>query len=256
MRFLLWLVLLSVPIYTVPLLVIAGRLPVAFAFAIVPLAVTAPLAGATATVWHEGGIKGLAAMFRGAMQPAHWSWSITSTVVIPALLLLTGGLLLLAGTPVPQSGPWVATPLFFLVFLLAGAAEELGWMGVVYPDWRGRFGRFGAAAALGLVWSVWHLPFWGATFGSALEVAAQTITAVALRFLLVALYERSGDNVQVTILAHASYNTAIAVVPVYDMAGWLGIFLLGVLSAASALVLWPRLEQDEVRNLGSETNGY
>jgi membrane protease YdiL (CAAX protease family) len=56
----------------------------------------------------------------------------------------------------------VYTPNRFYVGVLFGVAagilEEIGWMGFAYPKMSQRFSPFRAAAFLGLLWGIWHLP--------------------------------------------------------------------------------------------------
>jgi membrane protease YdiL (CAAX protease family) len=50
---------------------------------------------------------------------------------------------------------------FFLGILFgvpAGLLEEIGWMGFAFPRMRFGGNRFAASVALGLLWSLWHLP--------------------------------------------------------------------------------------------------
>src|SRR5690606_12316352 len=42
-------------------------------------------------------------------------------------------------------------------FLLAAAAEELGWMGYAYAPLEARWGALGASLALGAFWAAWHV---------------------------------------------------------------------------------------------------
>lgn len=49
----------------------------------------------------------------------------------------------------------------FVIVLLAGGplGEELGWRGLALPVLRDQLGLLTAALVIGIIWAVWHLPF-------------------------------------------------------------------------------------------------
>jgi membrane protease YdiL (CAAX protease family) len=47
--------------------------------------------------------------------------------------------------------------------IAVGAFEELGWTGVALPRLRARFGVPATGLLMGLLWSVWHFPFFAET---------------------------------------------------------------------------------------------
>jgi membrane protease YdiL (CAAX protease family) len=107
--------------------------------------------------------------------------------------------------------PWyVFVPLFF--FMIAGGGlEELGWRGVAQPETERRLGRPAAAALVGVVWSLWHLPLffipgvgqYGANF------ALFAVGLVGAAMMLAWLYGRT-RSILLCVLFHAAWNAIAA----------------------------------------------
>jgi uncharacterized protein len=94
--------------------------------------------------------------------------------------------------------------------VLAGFFEEIGWTGFAYPRMHARFGAFGGAVLLGLLWGVWHLPVvdsLGAAspHGPALPAFFASFVAVlvGLRVLIAWVYTNTGSVLMAQLL-HAS----------------------------------------------------
>jgi membrane protease YdiL (CAAX protease family) len=91
-------------------------------------------------------------------------WWVAAVVVQP-LVLVGSGLLanLLAGRTVVPFVPFdsIATLVVTFVFLLiAVLGEEIGWHGVALPALQQRTSILRASLTLGVLWAVWHVPFW------------------------------------------------------------------------------------------------
>jgi membrane protease YdiL (CAAX protease family) len=91
-------------------------------------------------------------------------WWVAAVVVQP-LVLIGSGLLanLLAGRTVVPFVPFdsTATLVVTMVFLLiAVLGEEIGWHGVALPALQQRSTILRASLTLGVLWAVWHVPFW------------------------------------------------------------------------------------------------
>ena len=66
-------------------------------------------------------------------------------------------------------------PVFFAVFFVAAAGEELGWQGCAIERLRVPWNALEAAIILGAVWAVWHIV--------PLVQAHRAVTAVIVVFL-------------------------------------------------------------------------
>lgn len=91
-------------------------------------------------------------------------WWVVAVVVQP-LVLIGSGLLanLLAGRTAVPFVPFdsIATLVVTVVFLLVAVlGEEIGWHGVALPALQQRSTILRASLTLGVLWAIWHVPFW------------------------------------------------------------------------------------------------
>lgn len=97
----------------------------------------------------------------------------------------------------------------FVVGLIVGFFEELGWTGFAVPRLRTRWGPVTTGLVVGLVWGAWHfLVFWERdTFSGVLQLVLLLCSLCAwlpaYRILMVWVYDHTG-SLLVTILMHAS----------------------------------------------------
>ena len=112
--------------------------------------------------------------------------------------------------------------LFGAVILLG---EEIGWRGFMLPRLLKRFGWRSTSLIAGMLWAVWHFPFWvpanyGAT-GSVLDTVIillfSTLGATALSVVITWLFIRTRYSIAIAVLLHASGNASMG--KVYEMLG-------------------------------------
>lgn len=142
-----------------------------------------------------------------------------------ALLLRAGlGLLavalvaLISGAPArlgaTDPGSVLGLTAALLVFNLA---EEIGWTGFAYPRLRCLFGPLTVALIIGIVASVWHLPFWLAGNPSfPLVLGLLPVYVFPSAVLTVWLLEHTRQSVLISALSHVATNvtmTALLLVP-------------------------------------------
>ena len=104
----------------------------------------------------------------GRLDPCDWRvgirWWVAAVVVQPLVLMGAGVLAnLLAGQTVVPFVPFdsIAALIVTTVFLLiAVLGEEIGWHGVALPALQQRTTILRASLTLGVLWAVWHVPFW------------------------------------------------------------------------------------------------
>jgi uncharacterized protein len=107
-------------------------------------------------------------------------------------------------------------PIGFAFGCSAGLFEEIGWMGFAFPAMRSRQSAIGAAASLGLLWSLWHIPVID-YLGSATPhgaawlpfLLAFTAAMSAMRVLICWIYVHT-ESVLLAQLLHASSTGALA----------------------------------------------
>jgi uncharacterized protein len=103
--------------------------------------------------------------------------------------------------------------------LVAGLAEEPGWRGAVSDAWQARTRPVWAAAGIGALWSLWHLPlsfvegsYYHDLGAGSVRVWLAHFMLVLLGILLVWLANGAGGAILLAVLAHAGFNVAMGLV--------------------------------------------
>ncbi|MBX6384782.1 MAG: CPBP family intramembrane metalloprotease [Microbispora sp.] len=143
----------------------------------------------------------------------HPGWYAVALVLPLGVMTASYAVMVLLGRSLP--GPRVApieVPLLFAVFLLAAACEEAGWTAYATDPLRARRSVPVTGLILGVTWAVWHLiPYAQAGHGPS-WIAGQCLFTVALRVVIVWVYER-GASVLAAVVCHASSNVGWSLFP-------------------------------------------
>ncbi len=119
------------------------------------------------------------------------------------------------GTPLPPPRIPVARTIgLFLGFLAGGLCEELGWSGYAVDPLQDELGAFMAAMAEGVVWAAWHFIPLAEAHRSIGFVAWWTVNTIAMRVVIVWLYNNTGRSVFMAALLHAMSNLTWQLFPV------------------------------------------
>jgi CAAX protease family protein len=129
--------------------------------------------------------------------------SLTSTAFLPTIITADDKASLLVGG--------------LVVGLLVPFFEEIGWTGFATPELRKRHGVLATGLIVGLLWGVWHVPFYAATDNGpvppALNVAAILFFwLLPYRVLMVWVYDHA-QSVLMAMLMHLSNNIYVFVLP-------------------------------------------
>lgn len=196
-----------------------------------------PLLAALLVSYLNGGVNGLRNL---ANRILDWRVSLKWY----ALSLLWVGLLRFGGLGIhalrtgQTPGRFIDTPEIGLLALLLSqlfvlVAEEVGWRGFALPDLIRRFGSFGAALLLGLLWALWHIPMFFVPDLSqhGTPFILYTLTQIAWSVVMTFLFVRSG-SVLVAMLFHIGINVWFYLIPVPNAALPEMAILLTVTTAA------------------------
>lgn len=169
-------------------------------------------------------------------------WYVPILLLWPSILLLSLGVMVLLGEPIPAAlAPAVALPATLVFFFILAAGEEVGWMGYAFEPMQARGGALRASLALGLVWALWHVPFFVFVMPDPVRHVAQLLMLVGTRVLVAWIFNNTGGSVFAVILFHAADNTAMVTLPeVQAISPWGAVVTCGfVLAAAIAVtVFW------------------
>lgn len=159
-------------------------------------------------------------------------------LIMPLVMLLSYGIMRLLGRPMPDPEiPWLAIPVFMVVFFAAAMGEEAGWMGYAFGPLRERWNAITTSLVLGTIWAVWHIVPLIQAHHAKEWIAWQCVGTIARRVLIVWLYLNTGKGVLAAVLVHATDNVSVFVFPNYGSSYDPAVTGLIVLVLA-ALVTW------------------
>ena len=240
--------LLSLPFYTLHTLAhlhILGKPEIGPAYAV--LFTGTPLVSAAILASRGRGRRGIKQLLRRIFDFKRITarrWYAPVLLLAPLIFLLSIGAMLLAGVPLPPSmAPLIALPAVFLIFFLMATGEEVGWMGYAFEPMQARAGALRAALVLGMIWALWHVPFFVFMMPDPIVAGAQFLMLVGNRVLVAWVFNNTGKSVFAAILFHAMDNTALVSLPdVNAIAPWGTVTLCGLTLIAAAVVtlLWGR----------------
>ena len=231
----------SVPFYLLG--AVGGRLPGLPILPASALMAFVPMIAMLILVYRQRDAYGALALLKSAfdVRRLHGAgWTLTALLFMPAVCVLEFAVLRLSGSavPFPQIAPGEALFLF-LAFFAGAIGEELGWQGYVYPGLRSRQSAVRAALALGVVWALWHVIPFVQLGRSADWIVWHGLSTVALRIIIVWLFENTGKSVFIAVLFHTMINVSWALFPnagsFYDP---FIAFVILALAAGIIVLLW------------------
>jgi membrane protease YdiL (CAAX protease family) len=175
-----------------------------------------------------------------------WHWYAVALLGVPAVLLATG--LVFNGGRIHAPSVLVLAvyvPALLLQMVTTGLAEEPGWRDFALPRLQHRFGGLGAAAILGPVWALWHMPLylsdWGgwpnAHWSEPVVFALFTIT---FNVVMIQVFNKTGESLPLALLLHVGVNNTISTFfPTMYPSMTAGTLMIGltIMSTIAAVVL-------------------
>jgi membrane protease YdiL (CAAX protease family) len=150
-------------------------------------------------------------------------WYVVVLFSIAIIAYLSIGVGLMLGVPAPEislpnglprNGLLIALPILFLINSFVGGplAEDIGWRGYILPTLRERMSAFTASLIIGVIWSIWHLPYfifpeWNAVVGSIPFLWFMLLTT-SWSVLLAWVYVHT-ESILMPVLYHAAINTTL-----------------------------------------------
>ena len=184
----------------------------------ISLVALAPIGAATVLSFKENrwrGVKTLWGRTFDFKRVARKKWFLPTFFLLPLLVFVAYPINLLLGQPLTEPlYPIAGIPVLFLVFFIGGLGEEVGWMGYAIEPMQSRWTALKAAILLGVIWAVWHIPIYIYLIVNPVEIVAQMVAIIAMRVIIVWLFNNSGKSVFVTIVFHAVYNVTMGAFPV------------------------------------------
>jgi len=230
---------LSVPFYSVSALTGFTLLP---GLPVSSLATFCPVTAAGILTYEVGRGAGVAALLKRSFDFRRIrakTWYLPVALLMPAVMVMSFAAIRLSGLPVPVPEINVLqASILVAAFFLAALGEELGWCGYAIDPMQSKRGALQAAILLGLFWVFWHyVPLFQA--GRSVDwVAWWSIGSVALRVIIVWLYNNTGKSVFAAAFFHMTVNLTWQLFPVngsyYDPA-ITGLILVCVVAVVVAV---------------------
>jgi len=243
LAFFLLLFAMAVPIWLLsPFLGVIGALNVPVTDLL--LAFT-PMAAAGILIYREEGTGGVQSLLKRALDLrglARSQWILAVLLLAPAVYGLTYGVLHLAGHAGEPEPDLLMLPVMAVIVFVLAIGEEAGWTGYALDPLQARWGALGASLIIAVPWWAGHLPSILEIGGSVADMAWWILGAVALRILMVWMYNGSGRLLASAVLFHTVLNVGRLVAypkigthydPAYHAVGYIIFGLLAGLVAAS-----------------------
>jgi len=206
-------------VLSLPLWLIGKRpLPLPVNLPVSALAAFVPALAAGILTYQQAGRRGVQALFKRTFDYKRIDrkrWYLPALLLAPLTYLLSYVVMRLTGSPLPSQLdiPVHRLPAYAAMYFVAGTGEELGWTGYALEPMQARRGAFQAGWLEGIGWAVWHSISFFQTGNPANWVLWQCLRTVALRLLIVWIYNSSGKSVFASSLIHAADNVSWSLFP-------------------------------------------
>ncbi|MDF1613272.1 CPBP family intramembrane glutamic endopeptidase [Stygiobacter electus] len=142
-------------------------------------------------------------------------WYIPTLLLMPLVMMLSFVVIRLSGTLIPiPSIPILSTVIMCVAFFISALGEELGWTGYATDPMQNQLGALQASIVLGLIWTVYHFIGLTQTHRSMTWIAWWSLGTVALRVIMVWLYNNTEKSVSAVALFHMTINVTWQLFPV------------------------------------------
>jgi membrane protease YdiL (CAAX protease family) len=217
LAFFLLVLALSVPFWVVAAMV-RQRLPLPMNLPLSSLSVFCPLIAALILVRREDGPGGIRRLLRRVFDYRRIKrkiWYLPIIFGMPLIMVVSYGVMRLMGLPLPAQPriPLLAAPVLFVVYFAAAAGEEAGWTGYAVEPMQDRWSALKTSLVLGSGWAIWHVTLYAQAHHDLAWIAWQTSSLVAVRLLIVWLYNNTGKAVLTAILFHDMMNVSQGLFP-------------------------------------------
>lgn len=202
-----------------------------------------PAASASILAFRRDGWDGAKRLWRRVFdckRVENGKWYAPVLLLMPLTFLVSLGAAMWWGAPMTAAlVPIAAAPAAFLFVFVLAAGEEVGWMGFAFEPMQARGGALRASLLLGVIWAVWHVPFFVFLFPNPIVLFAQVTTLVGARVLAGWIFNNAGKSVFAVILFHAVDNFALLVLPdIHSISPWTSVIRAGLVLMAALLIAW------------------
>jgi membrane protease YdiL (CAAX protease family) len=201
---------LSIPLWIIETMIDVNGLPLDIPITDIIAAFT-PLIAASILVYKEEGRPGIKKLFKRILDFSRITKKIwyVPVIFLPFLIyFLIYIIIQLTGLPVPGKfhSSFLSIPVLFIFFFIGAIVEETGYMGYAIDTMQERFGALSASILMGIPWAVWHYPSIIQQGHNLTWIAWATLGTVAVRVLIVWIYNNTQKSLFACILFHTFLN--------------------------------------------------
>ncbi len=208
---------LSIPLWLIERFIDVKGLPLNIPITDI-LAAFTPLIAATILIYKEEGKLGMSKLFKrifdfNKIEKKEW---YLPTVFLPFLiysLIFSSIYSLKLPFSISFQETFLSSSILFLFFFIGAIAEEVGYMGYAIDPMQERFGALKAAILMGIPWAIWHYPSIIQQGHDAIWIAWGTLGTVAVRVIIVWIYNNTGKSLFACILFHTLLNVGRVLYP-------------------------------------------
>ena len=197
-------------VLSVPPYILAALVPQEMVMLTGLIIALAPITAALILAYRENRLDGAKRLLKRSFDYRRITrkvWYAPIFLLMPVLFLLALTIMILMREPLPALlFPIVAAPVLFLAFFIFALFEEIGWMGYAFDPMQERWNALRASLILGIIWATWHVPLYVLAGLDPVWIAGQLLSLIAIRTLIVWVYNNTGRSVFAAILFHAVYN--------------------------------------------------
>ena len=215
--FFLLLYAMSVPLWLLETMIDVKGLPLDIPITDIVAAFT-PLFAACILVYKEEGRAGINKLLKRIVDFKRITkkiWYIPVIFLPLVIYFLVYIIICLAGLPMADKFQisWLTIPVLFIFFFLGAIAEEVGYTGYAIEPMQQRFGALAASIIIGIPWAVWHYPSIIQQGHNLTWIAWGTLGTIAVRVLIVWIYNNTGKSLFACILFHTMLNVGRPLFP-------------------------------------------
>ena len=205
-----------------------------------------PLTAATILVYREEGFAGVNRLLKRIFDYKKINkkiWYLPLIFLVPLIYLVLITIKRLTGNYAVADNHIIRLPLLLIIFFALAAGEETGWMGYAIDPMQDRWGAIVASIILAIPWWLGHFPSIIHIGGTRADLTWWLLGALAIRILIVWLYNNTGKSLFVAILFHTLINVGRSVSyptvgshynPTYQSVG----YLIFSIAALIVTILW------------------
>jgi uncharacterized protein len=209
---------LSIPFWIIDLIINAKRTSLLNFSTIDIITAFIPLIAGCILIYKEESNSGVYKLFKRIFDYSRitkkiWYVPIIFLPFLMYLLIYTVIRILGLSLPIEFHISFLSIPVLFCLFFLGAVAEETGYMGYAVEPMQERFGALAASILIGIPWAVWHYPSIIQQGHGLIFIMWATLGTVAVRVLIVWIYNNTGKSLFACILFHALLNVGRPLFP-------------------------------------------